>query len=98
MALPSSKPTTIVKGRNGSGKSAILTAVILGLGGTTRTTNRGKNVKELIKYNKHTATIQIVLTNCGKEAYKGDVYGDAIIVERRISSSGMSAFNIKSKS
>lgn len=36
---------SMVIGKNGSGKSAILTALIVGLGGKASLTNRGSNVK-----------------------------------------------------
>lgn len=36
---------SMVIGKNGSGKSAILTALIVGLGGKASLTNRGSSVK-----------------------------------------------------
>lgn len=36
---------SIVIGKNGSGKSAILTALVVGLGGKASLTNRGSSVK-----------------------------------------------------
>lgn len=36
-------------GHNGSGKSAVLTAITLCLGGKATTTNRGQNLKSFIK-------------------------------------------------
>ncbi|XP_047475491.1 structural maintenance of chromosomes protein 6-like isoform X2 [Penaeus chinensis] len=85
------------KGRNGSGKSAILTAVVVGLGGNVRATNRGSSMKELVKYGKHTATIDIHIKNMGKDAYKHEIYGDCIIVERKIMSSGGGSYRVKAK-
>ena len=38
-----------VIGRNGSGKSAILTGLIVGLGGKANMTNRGNSLKGFIK-------------------------------------------------
>ncbi|XP_042865205.1 structural maintenance of chromosomes protein 6-like [Penaeus japonicus] len=86
-----------VQGRNGSGKSAILTAVVVGLGGNVRATNRGSSMKELVKYGKHTATIDIYIKNGGRDAFKHEVYGDCIIVERKIMSSGGGSYKIKAK-
>nr|XP_033327293.1 structural maintenance of chromosomes protein 6 [Megalopta genalis]XP_033327294.1 structural maintenance of chromosomes protein 6 [Megalopta genalis] len=82
-----------IVGRNGSGKSAILTALTVGLGARANVTSRGSSVRAFIKKGKHTATIEITLTNQGPMAYKPEVYGNSIVVLRTISSS--SAYKIK---
>lgn len=85
-----------VQGRNGSGKSAILTALVVGLGGGARFTNRGRSMKELVKHGKQVAIIEIALRNCGKYPFKPDVYGRTIIVERKILASGGGTYRLKS--
>ncbi|OAD58463.1 Structural maintenance of chromosomes protein 6 [Eufriesea mexicana] len=64
-------------GRNGSGKSAILTALTVGLGARANVTSH------FIKKGKNTASIEVTLLNKGPMAYKSDVYGDSITVFRR---------------
>ncbi|KAK8389825.1 hypothetical protein O3P69_009077 [Scylla paramamosain] len=84
-----------VQGRNGSGKSAILTAVVIGLGGMARWTNRGNNLRDLIKHGKHIAVIEIGINNSGCNAFKPESYGNTIIVERRISLSAATSYKVK---
>lgn len=50
-----------------------------------------------MKYGKHTATIDIYIKNGGRDAFKHEVYGDCIIVERKIMSSGGGSYKIKAK-
>ncbi|XP_017792658.1 PREDICTED: structural maintenance of chromosomes protein 6 [Habropoda laboriosa] len=75
-----------IVGRNGSGKSAILTALTVGLGARANVTNRGAAVKSFIKKGKNSATIEVTLCNKGPMAYKPDTYGDLITVFRNIGS------------
>ncbi|KAK3874050.1 hypothetical protein Pcinc_020986 [Petrolisthes cinctipes] len=87
-----------IQGRNGSGKSAVLTAVVVGLGGASRLTNRGSSLKELVKYGKQIATIEISIKNCCKEpAFRHKDFGDSIIVERKIDASGGGGYRLLAK-
>ncbi|XP_012263077.2 structural maintenance of chromosomes protein 6 [Athalia rosae] len=76
-----------IVGRNGSGKSAILTALVVGLGAKATVTSRGTSVKAFIKKGKSSASVEISLVNEGALAYKPNVYGDTITVVRTIGSS-----------
>ncbi|XP_076243651.1 structural maintenance of chromosomes 6 [Calliopsis andreniformis] len=82
-----------IVGRNGSGKSAILTALTIGLGARANVTSRGAAVKSFIKKGKNSATIEVTLVNKGPLAYKPDLYGEAITVCRTIGNS--SQYKIK---
>ncbi|XP_022606022.1 structural maintenance of chromosomes protein 6-like [Seriola dumerili] len=87
-----------IVGNNGSGKSAILTALIVGLGGKATVTNRGLSLKDFVKMGENTADITVKLRNRGPDAYKKDVYGDCISIEHRISGDGCRICRLKSKS
>ncbi|XP_042357224.1 structural maintenance of chromosomes protein 6 isoform X2 [Plectropomus leopardus] len=87
-----------IVGNNGSGKSAILTALMVGLGGKATVTNRGVSLKDFVKTNENAADITIKLRNRGPDAYKRDVYGDCISIEHRIFSDGSRTCRLKSKS
>ncbi|KKK17220.1 DNA repair protein [Aspergillus ochraceoroseus] len=87
-----------IVGKNGSGKSAVLTAITLCLGGKASATNRGQSLKSFIKEGKEAATIVVRIKNQGEGAYMPDDYGKSIIVERHFSKNGTSGFKIKSES
>eukprot|EP01135_Chromosphaera_perkinsii_P000982 Nk52_evm8s155 gene=Nk52_evmTU8s155 len=84
-----------IVGRNGSGKSAILTAITVVLGGKAAITNRGGSLKELIKKGCSTAEITLTLKNEGEEAHKPDEYGNRIQIIRRITKDSGSSYIIK---
>ncbi|OJJ34299.1 hypothetical protein ASPWEDRAFT_173721 [Aspergillus wentii DTO 134E9] len=86
-----------IVGKNGSGKSAVLTAITLCLGGKASATNRGQSLKSFIKEGKETATIIVRIRNRGDGAYMPDDYGESVIVERHFSKTGTSGFKIKSQ-
>ncbi|RDW73844.1 hypothetical protein BP5796_07286 [Coleophoma crateriformis] len=84
-----------IVGENGSGKSAILTALSLCLGGKASATKRGGSLKSFIKTGEDNATLSVKLKNQGASAYQQDLYGESIIVERHFSSTGSSGFKLK---
>lgn len=82
-------------GKNGSGKSAIITGILVGLGGKASNTDRGSTIKDLIKDGKQTAVISIKFKNYGTDSFKNDEYGDSITIERRIVRTGASSYSVK---
>lgn len=84
-----------IVGWNGSGKSAVMTAITLCLGGKASSTNRGSSLKSLIKAGRDQAILIVQLKNQGPDAYQPDLYGKSIIVERHFTKSGTSGFKIK---
>ena len=89
------KNVNFISGQNGSGKSAIAAAIQLCLGANTRCTGRGTTLSSLIREGSDgPAIIRVKLSNVGPDAFKWDLYGDLIIVERKISKSGTSGYRI----
>lgn len=84
-------------GHNGSGKSAVLTALTICLGGKATATNRAQNLKSLIKEGKEHSSVTVRIKNQGPLAYKPTQYGDSIIVERHFNKSGTSGFKLKDR-
>ncbi|OBA23902.1 hypothetical protein METBIDRAFT_35956, partial [Metschnikowia bicuspidata var. bicuspidata NRRL YB-4993] len=75
-------------GRNGSGKSAVLTGISVGLGAKATDTNRGSSAKSLIKDGKSMARILVEIENDGVNAYEPEIYGKSIFVERKLTREG----------
>ncbi|XP_041277529.1 structural maintenance of chromosomes protein 6 isoform X2 [Onychostruthus taczanowskii] len=86
-----------VVGTNGSGKSSVLTALIVGLGGKATATNRGSSLKMFIQKGETSADISITLRNQGRDAFKPELYGTSIIVNQRINQDGSRTCKLKSK-
>ncbi|NXT85516.1 SMC6 protein, partial [Zapornia atra] len=87
-----------VVGNNGSGKSSVLTALIVGLGGKATATNRGSSLKMFVRDGETSADISITLRNQGRDAFKPELYGSSIIVNQRINLDGNRSYRLKSKS
>ena len=88
-----------VIGRNGSGKSAILTALVVCFGGRANVTNRGKAVKSFIKKGQTIARVVIELCNHSNNntdySYRYDIFGRKIVIERTFRTDGSSSYQIK---
>ncbi|KFW88443.1 Structural maintenance of chromosomes protein 6, partial [Phalacrocorax carbo] len=87
-----------VVGNNGSGKSSVLTALIVGLGGKATATNRGSSLKMFVRDGETSADISITLRNQGRDAFKPELYGGSIIVNQHINLDGGRSYKLKSKS
>ncbi|KAG0211312.1 Structural maintenance of chromosomes protein 6 [Mortierella sp. GBA30] len=96
LKVPFGPKINFIIGHNGSGKSAILTAIMVCLGGKANVTNRAQTLKALIREGASQAEVRLQLRNRGADAYKPDIYGESIIIERRISKDGASGYKIKS--
>ncbi|XP_073704494.1 structural maintenance of chromosomes protein 6-like [Garra rufa] len=83
-----------VVGNNGSGKSAVLTALIVALGGKALT---GSSLKGFVKEGESSADVSITLRNRGDDAYKQEVFGQSITVDLHISSEGLRTYKLRSK-
>ncbi|RVE55821.1 hypothetical protein OJAV_G00229750 [Oryzias javanicus] len=86
-----------VVGNNGSGKSAILTALIVALGGNALATNRGSSLRDFVKEGESSADVLITLRNKGRDAFKMDNYGSLITVEMRITRDGLRTYKLRSQ-
>ncbi|CAJ2508781.1 Uu.00g138070.m01.CDS01 [Anthostomella pinea] len=85
-----------IVGENGSGKSAILTAITLCLGGKASATNRGGSLRSFVKEGQESASLTVKIKNEGDDAYKPDLFGGSITFERWFNKSGSSGFKLKS--
>ncbi|KAH7914281.1 P-loop containing nucleoside triphosphate hydrolase protein [Hygrophoropsis aurantiaca] len=84
-------------GHNGSGKSAVLSAITIALGGKANSTGRGNGLKSFIREGQGASEVTISLKNQGEEAYKPKEYGKSIVITRKFTKEGSSSWKIKSK-
>ncbi|OCH91917.1 P-loop containing nucleoside triphosphate hydrolase protein [Obba rivulosa] len=84
-------------GHNGSGKSAVLSALTVALGGKATSTGRGNGLKSFIREGQSVSEVTVVLKNQGEEAYRPQDYGKSIVITRKFTKDGSSSYRIKSK-
>ncbi|KAF2155192.1 DNA repair protein Rad18 [Myriangium duriaei CBS 260.36] len=82
-------------GHNGSGKSAVLTALTITLGVKATATNRAASLKKFIREGQDSAMSSVKIKNQGELAYQHEIYGDSVIVERHFNTAGASQFKLK---
>ncbi|KAK2970262.1 hypothetical protein RJ640_001019 [Escallonia rubra] len=73
-----------ITGQNGSGKSAILTALCVAFGCRAKSTERATKLSDFIKIGCSYALVHVEIRNQGDDAFKPETYGDVITIERRI--------------
>ena len=95
LEVPLGPLINFIIGHNGSGKSAVLTAITICLGGKATATNRGQSLKSFIKEGQESCVLSVKIRNTASSAYQHEVYGDSIIVERNFSRTGNSGFKLK---
>lgn len=83
-------------GSNGSGKSAVMAALVIGLGCKASATSRSRSLKSFIKNGESYADIEIYISNDGKDQYEPETYGRMIVVSRHLTASGANSIKIKS--
>eukprot|EP00762_Andalucia_godoyi_P007543 ANDGO_00763.mRNA.1 Structural maintenance of chromosomes protein 6 len=84
----------VINGQNGSGKSAIVAALQICLGASSRIVERGASVSNMIKHGSDSASVSVVLLNRGLYAYRRKDYGPLIRVTRLIRRTGAPQYKL----
>lgn len=98
LVIEFNKSVTLLVGNNGSGKSAVLTALVVGLGSKSSATNRCTNIGQLIKRGETNGSVTIHISNSCEQGYERELYGPEIVVQRSFSINGSSSYRIKKAS
>jgi chromosome segregation ATPase len=87
-----------IGGENGTGKSAVLTALAFGLGARAEVTGRGNNVKEFIGPHDDRTIVTVHIVQPKSDPFKtklpGGVLSDTFLVERTVTKAGLSTIKI----
>lgn len=97
LTLDFSPHLNIIYGMNGSGKSTILTGIMIGLGAKSHTTSRGSNLSAFIKTGKQKAWIHITIKLNPRYLTLYEKYGEEVTITR-VLRSGISSLEIRNDS
>ena len=87
-----------IVGENGSGKSAVLTALSVCLGMKKAAKERSdKGMKGFIREGSTQAKVEVSIRNSGQDALEPETYGNVITVERVINSTGAAPFKVRNQ-
>eukprot|EP00761_Pharyngomonas_kirbyi_P000506 gb/GECH01000506.1/.p1 GENE.gb/GECH01000506.1/~~gb/GECH01000506.1/.p1 ORF type:complete len:1129 (+),score=359.91 gb/GECH01000506.1/:1-3387(+) len=86
----------VITGRNGSGKSAIMTALLVCFGAKAKQTNRSKDLGGLVRAGQPSCVVSVKIRNRGTRSFQYEEYGPSIIIERSITKNGASSYKVKS--
>ena len=79
-----------IVGGNGTGKSTIVAAITVALGGSASETGRGGRLSELIARGSNSARVTVVLANRGPQAFRPHLFGSSITVRKTLRRDGAS--------
>ena len=95
MVVKLSEKVNFITGPNGSGKSAVIAALQICLGLRASATKRAADLRGLIRHGcKGHATLRVGLRNVGPYAFKPELYGEEIVVERKLHRQGGSGYRL----
>ena len=83
-----------ITGKNGSGKSSLLQAIVLGLMSGTKHVGRYSRLGDFVRKGSQRATIAVTLHNTGDEAYRQERYGRRLTFRRTICLKGLSTLEL----
>ena len=84
-----------ITGINGSGKSAVLAAIQVCLGAKSGKTHRAKKNSDFIRHGHDgSCTIRVTLRNQGTDAYRPEVFGKSVTVQRTIQQNGATTYKL----
>ena len=83
-----------ITGKNGSGKSSLLQAIVIGLMSGAKHVGRYSSLGEFVRKGAHKFVISVTLNNSGEEGYRQHRYGLTLTFRRTVDIRGLSSLDI----